>query len=262
MGLRFATGAAASDPRGILIDLTEELDGIGNSTAVQTLSTINRGNGQHLIPAPTAILSVTTGAIAVAFDATLGRSIRNYVSAAAAVGLASVTYRPRLSPRASVAGAPPDAVLPPGLVQTFSMPVRRTVAGTARFQLGWAQAVTGMLDFVGTPAAAVWESDPAIFGGRWYPRIRFANAGAITDGPDSGIAPTDWHNLGIRFIEATPRRMEWLLDGVPRFSVSGDANLLQLISALPGGYVHAAAVSAPAGSTWQSLGARWTVGEA
>lgn len=261
MGLRFATGAAQEDSRGIILDLTEELDGVGNSTAVQTLATINRGNGEHIIPAPTAILSVTVGAMAAAFDAALGRTVRNFVSGAAAIGLASVTYRPRLSPRTQAAGAPPQAILPPALFMEYNIPCRRTVVGTAPFGVGWPAASITSMGLGGTAAGAWWQSDPAVNAGRWFPRLRLVNAGAITDGPDSGVSPADWHALGMRMVEGATPRIEWLLDGVPRFSVAGDANLPELIAALPGGYICAIGVGAPAGSTWQALGARWKVGE-
>lgn len=257
------SGASALDSRaGVILDLTEELDGIGNSTAVQTLATLNRGNGAQLIPTPTAVLSTVINAPVSAFDATIGRTVRQFPSGASANGLLSASYRPQLSVLYSAVGAPSIASLPPLLEQRFSIPVRRTVAGTAKFQMGFVQS-NGMLGFVGTLAGLVWESDPAVFGGNFYPRYRLVNAGAIVDGTDSGIAPsaTSWNNLEMRMIPGRTPRIEWRIDGALKFALSGDANMPQLVTALPGGYLLAAAAGIPAGSTWQTLGARWVVRE-
>lgn len=257
-------GAATKDARaGVILDLTEELDGIGNSTAVQTVATINRGNGQHLIPTATAILSTVINAPVAAFDATIGRTVRQLPSGVSANGLLSSTYRPRISPLYQASGAPGLEVLPPPLTQTFSIPARRTVAGTAKFQAGFVVS-SGMLGLVGTSAGAVWESDPAVFGGNFYPRYRLTNGGAIVDGADSGIAPGAlvWTLLGLRMVEGRTPRLEWLINGDPVFSLEGDAEMLALQTALPGGYLMGVAAGTPAGSTWQVLGARWKVQEA
>jgi len=135
---------------------------------------------------------------------------------------------------------------------TFLVPVRITVAGTARVQIGLSNG-PGMLDFVGTPPAAVWSSDPAVNAGRWLPRFRRLNAGAIVNGPDSGITATAWHLLGLRYSERTTPSIEWLLDSVPRHLVAGDADMPPLQG--PGifypGFVPSYGVFTPAGTTVQ-----------
>jgi hypothetical protein len=260
MGLSLSGSNGRSNREGVILDFTEELDGIGNSTAVQTLATINRGNGHQVTPTPTAILSVVSGGPTAGFDAALGRTVRNIASAAGAVGFLSSSYRPRVSPRGSVAGAPPAAILPPELMQTYAIPCRNTVAGTAQMQIGFMVSAGG-LDIVGTSAGAIWASDAGTFGGNWYPRYRLTNGGAVVAGPNSGIVATAWHTPGLRIVPGAVPRLEWLMDGVPKFSLSGDANMLALQTALPGGYVLGALCGTPAGSTFQLLGARWRVEE-
>jgi len=135
---------------------------------------------------------------------------------------------------------------------TFLVPVRITVAGTARVQVGLGGG-TQMLDFIGTPPAAMWVSDPAVNAGRWLPRYRQTAAGAIVNGADSGIVASAWHLLGIRYVENATPRIEFSLDSLVRHTVSGDANMPPTFPAgtFYPGFVPSYGVFTPAGTTVQ-----------
>jgi len=133
----------------------------------------------------------------------------------------------------------------------LTVPVRRTVAGTAIFNFGLGIS-TNMLSLGGASPAAVWSSDPAVNAGRFLPRSRRVNAGAVTDGPDSQVTPTGWHLLGMRYTEGVTPLLEWLLDGVPMHLISGDAAMLVFPGGVnPPGFEPGYGLSTPAGSTWQ-----------
>jgi hypothetical protein len=153
------------------------------------------------------------------------------------------------------AGAIPIAALGRPLRQyTLTVPVRRTVAGTAVMEFGIGTNVTNILTLQGlTPPAVVWSSNPAVNAGRFLPRSRRVNAGAITDGPDSQIAPdTNWHLLGFRYTEGLVPVVEWLIDGLAMHLISGDAAMLDFPGGVNApGFVPAYGVGTPAGSTWQ-----------
>jgi hypothetical protein len=135
---------------------------------------------------------------------------------------------------------------------TLSVPVRRTVGpGTTRLEFGLVTS-TNMLTFAGTPPGLAWSSDPAVNAGRWLPRLRIVNAGAITDGNDSAVVVTAWHTLEVRYTEGPAATLEWIIDDSILRTVSGDANM----PVFPGGVNHPGFVpgyglSTPAGATWQ-----------
>lgn len=144
---------------------------------------------------------------------------------------------------------------------TLFVPVRVTVVGTAVHNIGLAMNANGLTGGATQPAA-LWSSDPAVNAGRWLARYRQVNAGAITDGADSGVTTAGWHVLGIRYVEGLTPRIEWLLDGVVQRTVSGDGNM----PTFPGGINYPGmcpqiGLSTPAGTTVQWGAASFEVRE-
>lgn len=144
---------------------------------------------------------------------------------------------------------------------TLTVPVRRTVAGTARLEFGLVTSAN-MVTFAGTPPGVIWSSDPAVNGGRFLPRYRQVGGAGVSDGNDSGFTPDAWHTLGIRYTEGAAPTLEWMIDENILRTVSGDANM----PTFPGGinwpgFVPGYGISTPAGSTWQFAGGRFHVEE-
>jgi len=136
---------------------------------------------------------------------------------------------------------------------TVTVPCRRTVAGTAVLEFGIGVA-TGMITLGGSvQPGVVWSSDPAVNAGRWLPRTRRVNAGAIVNGPDSQVDPTNlWVLLGMRYTEGVTPLIEWLLNGVPMHTISGDAAMPDFPGGINSpGFCPGYSLGTPAGSTWQ-----------
>jgi hypothetical protein len=106
----------------------------------------------------------------------------------------------------------------------FSVAARRTVAGTARWNMAMTETDGGLVNL--TRPGIGWVSDAAVNGGNWTPASRRLNGGALVLGADTGISPAAFHLLGLRYTEGLTPRIEWLLDGVPRQLIEGDANML------------------------------------
>lgn len=143
----------------------------------------------------------------------------------------------------------------------ITLPLRNTVAGTAVLEFGFVTG-SGMITLSGTPPGAVWSSNPAVSGGQWLPRYRQVAGGVITDGAGTGVSPTAWHTLGLRYTEGAVPAIDWLLDDVLLRTVSGDAAM----PTFPGGvlfpgWAPAYAIGLPAGSTWQFGAGRYEVRE-
>lgn len=136
---------------------------------------------------------------------------------------------------------------------TLTVPCRRTVVGTAVLEFGIGVA-NGMISLGGSvQPGVVWSSDPAVNAGRLLPRTRRVNAGAIVNGPDSQVDPTNtWVLLGMRYTEGVTPLVEWLLNGTPMHSISGDAAMCDFPGGInPPGFVPGYCVGTPAGTTWQ-----------
>lgn len=131
---------------------------------------------------------------------------------------------------------------------TFEVPVRVTVAGVANVQVGLTIS-NGLL--FGITQGVVWDSDAAVNGGRWLPRSRQTAGGAVTNGPDSGVASSAWHLVGFRYTERVNPLIEWLMDGVPLHTLTGDANMPALSAAAAENFNPAYGVNLPAGTTVQ-----------
>lgn len=79
---------------------------------------------------------------------------------------------------------------------------------------------------VGTRPGVGWVCDPAINAGRFTPMSRVINGAAMTVGPDSGVSPLGaWRRLALRYVEGAQQRLEFLIDGVIRHTLVGDANV-------------------------------------
>jgi len=171
------------------------------------------------------VLAVVFGDAAFSsFASVAGRWVGQLVSAAARVTRQSGQLRVPISQQFSAApNAIPAALYGrPLRSYTLRVPVRVLVVGTAFHEIGLVTS-NGMLTMLGTDPGAVWSSDPAVNAGRWLPRSRQVVAGAITNGPDSGLTATAWRQLGVRYTEGVPPRIEWLIDDVPLHVLSGDA---------------------------------------
>lgn len=115
------------------------------------------------------------------------------------------------------------------LVET---PVRITVQDQ-QFQLLIGGSNSGV-GFGGTTVYGIaWSSSPALNGGAWTLKYRLqSGAGSIIVQPSSGVPPTSWHRLGFRYTQGAIPKIEALIDGVPRFTLQGDAQMLNTASVL------------------------------
>lgn len=272
MGIRtIGAGAPPSSIERVLIDLTEALDGFsaegagsaspyadGRGRAPQGGATVS-GNASR-------ILGTNSGAPTLVYDGAIGRALVQVPSvfpfAGRVGGLQGGTVTVPVCQRFGVAGALPISLFRPLRRYTFSVPVRRTIAGANQFQLGFAVASNMLSLNAGTNPAAVWESTAALNGGAYTPRIRQVVAGAITDGPSSGRVPAAarFDLLGLRYTEGPIPTIEWLIDNIPLFVVSGDALMPTRPTAAQPFYC-GYGVGNAAGDTWQQAGARFIVEE-
>ncbi len=245
------------------IDIAESLN--GTFAASSWAAIINEQRGYATVPAAmltTKFFSATGTAPVTAFNATSKFLLNSWVSSAARAALISSSQFSIPTGR-KLTGVPTTG---PTLTDTrplrrytVSLPLHASVRGTAIVEFGMA-ATNGVLTNLGTTQAAVWSSDTARNAGRWEPRLRTVSGGAIVNGPDSGILlDTTFHTLGLRFTEGATPLLEWLIDGVPKHSVQGDANMPE--SDLTHNMFAAAGLSAVAGTTVEMDGCRFIVEE-
>lgn len=258
-------GVKASNA-GRLVDLVESLDGFNNP------STSNLPDAEsRAISANTSttggvfkIFTVVSGVPTVAFDATVGRILISFPSGAARVvrmGGGNGSVKIPAWQRFADPLALPIPFLRPLRRYTLLCPQRTTVIGTAVQETGIA-TTNGGLTMLGAEPAYVWASDPAVSGGAWRARYRRITAGAIVEVATVAEIPTVnlWQELGIRYTEGPVPTIEWLLNGVPRAIISGDA----VMCALTGVATPLApfqGVNTPAGTTIQSAACRVIVEE-
>jgi len=78
----------------------------------------------------------------------------------------------------------------------------------------------------GTRPGPAWVCRQAVSGGRWIAQYRPLNGGAIQTLGDSGVSPlNNWAVPAIKYTEGANPRIEWLMNGVPLFSVGGFVNM-------------------------------------
>lgn len=108
---------------------------------------------------------------------------------------------------------------------TFEIPIRITTPGV-EVQIGIAPNGVAGVGFGGSNTVGiVWSSDPAVNGGALRVRRRMVRAGAITNEADTGVLLNAWQRLGVRYTEGATPKIEMLINGVPRFTLSGDAQM-------------------------------------
>lgn len=264
--MRVNGAGVKSSNAGTLLDITESWQGYGDG--VSTLPGMDsRGISPQFLTAAGAgigrIFGAVSGVLAMVWYAAPGRFLLDYVSAAARVTRLGASTGPKvpLEVRWSDAQSLPIPFQRPLRSYTLLVPVRSAVAGTSAIEIGWC-VNNGGLTFLGTPEGVVWSSDPAVNAGAWLPRIRRVAAGAIVNGPNSGVIPTaaTWNEVGLRYTEGPTPTIEWLLDGTPRHVVSGDA-AMPVLAAITSPFVPFAGINAPAGRTLTQGPARFIVQE-
>jgi len=244
---------------GTLIDAVEALDGFDANAQGSANSQVeyrSYAGGGWTVHA--GMMTVVTGAPTLTAEAATGRMLVVYTSGAARIVMVggNATFKMPLPQRFQDANSIPEAMLRPYRRYTWTVPARITVDGTAVVEAGMVTS-NGMLTLLAADPGAIWSSTA---GGNWLPRYRRVAAGAIVDGPSSGIDPTPWHLLGIRYTEGLTPRIEWLIDGATLHTVSGDANMPVYPSATVGFYP-GIGVGTPAGTTLQRSMARFVVEE-
>ena len=258
------SGAGVKNPNaGILVDMWEAWSGFnaGTSTTPQSDqrgSNFPAGASGTIV---TSIFSAVSGVLALNWYANPGLWLLDYVSAAARVVRHGTNIQMPMGTRFSDAESLPIAYMRPLRRYTLSIPVRSAVAGTAAIEVGMA-TTNGGLTFLGTTQAFVWSSDPARSAGAWEPRYRRTNAGAIVNGTVSPIIPTAtrWDLLGLRYTEGATPKIEWLINNVPRYEISGDA-LMPVLSSIVSPLGPFCGINSPAGRTLSCAPARFTVEE-
>lgn len=111
------------------------------------------------------------------------------------------------------AGAPDIRSSRPLFRYSTFVPIRAPVRGVVDVEFGLVLG-NGLLTLLGNDAGAILSSRVGVNGGAWTPRVRLANAGAITDGPSSAVVlDATWHTLGFRYTEGLVPVLQWLIDG-------------------------------------------------
>jgi hypothetical protein len=265
----FTFPAAGNPSVGLLLDIVEGWNGWSSLTAAAINQSMeNRGYTQNLTNQARAgmqiFTAVQTGPTMV-IDNAVGLVLANFVSGATnntRTGGGSpdgivIPVHQRFA--AGVNVIPAGAYSRPLREYTLELPARQLIAGTAIFEhgIGFGNA---NIPSIGAEPFAIFSSDPATNAGRWRIRYRLVNGGAVLGNVDTGLVPTAWHKFGLRYTEGNPPKLEWLIDEVPIFSLSGDANMItvtnkgQLMAPWQG-------LTAPAGSTMQVAASRFRVRE-
>lgn len=258
------SGAGVKNPNaGILVDMWESWDGY-NSGSATTPQADQRGTNFGASSGGTIIgqiFSAVSGVLAMVWYNAPGRWLIDYVSAAGRVVRIGGTLQMPAGTRFADAESLPIPYMRPLRRYTLSVPVRSAVAGTSAVEVGIA-TTNGGLTMLGTTQAFVWSSDPARSAGAWEPRYRRTNAGAIVNGTVTTTIPiaTRFDLLGIRYTEGAIPKIEWLLNGVPVYEISGDA-LMPVISAIGSPLVPFCGINGPIGRTLSAAPARYVVEE-
>lgn len=231
----------------LLLESTTDLNGTQAPAAANSVALINAGRGAVSNGSTTAWNVV--GAAPVVLDATRGRRLIELVSGASR----NVIHMPSgfgasLGMRFAGTGDPNYELVRPPRRFTWAIPVQATVRGAAPTVDCGLCPSNGLLTTLGTDPGAFWASDPAINGGRWTARYRLTGGGGIATAVDSGVQlDATFHVLGFRYTEGALPKLEWLLDGVTLFTLSGQAALP--VAQLTNAYRLGLGVAIGAGST-------------
>lgn len=268
-------GSAASDAATVsLLDISEAIEGMlaecagggaGSAIGIQCdAATVNPAQFSATTPIRRIFTTAITTPPALVYDALIGRTIIRHVSAAGIIGRTcafNVDGGVRIPAQQLFAAATsiPGAFLRPPRSYTLRHPVRVTaLAGGACF-VGVSDGGAGVGGNLPFSSCAGWTADPALNAGRWTAQHRRVTGGAITTDLDSGIAAgATWHELGLRYTEGPVPTLEWLMDDVPVFTLTGDAAMLTLTSFINGFYPDNRTL-AGAGTTMETGPARFTV---
>lgn len=249
MTLRVVAGSAGDASTATpLLDISEGIEGmmaeVAGAGAGSAISIQADGRGLLQFSATTPIRRLFTTPIttapALAYDALMGRTLVRFTSAAGVIGrtcIYNVDGGIRIPAQVlyGAATAIPLPFLRPRRRYSLLMPARVTALAGGNAFLGISDGGAGVGGNMPFSSCAGWVADSTINAGRWTARHRQASGGAITTDLDSGVATlSSWHELGIRYTEGAVPTLEWLMDTVPVFTLSGDANMLTLTSFING----------------------------
>jgi len=258
------SGQGASSSR-VIFDGWESFSGFHNPTNNEATMVLDQRDSTAQFNGGTsqgffATVSGAPGAT-VQFESTIGRIVQTWPSQAAISGYnaqGQTQFNVPFWQRFSLALSIPLSMLPPLWRYRCDFTNRITIAGATEAALAIGgdnnPGLAGTLPFIG------WSYRAAVNGGRWTPRSRLVTAGAITDGPDSGISTTGWHKLSLMFTPGLVPRCDWLIDNVVKHSLVGDA---AIPSAIAGAFkiFPSKSLGAGAGTTMQSIESRFTIDE-
>ncbi len=227
MGLVIGGSAALANK--VVIDAWESWNGMHPTTNLPGGNAADFASSAvpSVSPSNIILISATSGAVGgVAWNATAGRFIQTWASAAAQTSMASAPGSAFVAPmgrKFAIAGAVPAALLPPMRRFRVDFLARMSVVGTSELVCGFADTIGGPVN--GNNPFAMWSSRPGTNGGRWMPRYRPVAAGAITDGADSGFSNSVFRKLSVIYEEGLNPRIRWLINDVEIMQVAGDANM-------------------------------------
>lgn len=233
--MKVSGAGVKSSIENVLLDICQGFEGYTADCGLNTNPiTESRGrlvgaaiNGQPL----TLLRSQVQNAPAMVWSAGIARAFHRYTSQAASYqgltssqGNGSAGVKFPSHQLFTGAGVLPIPLMRPLRRYTFLLPARIS-------------ALAGGAACIGTTDGGLGEGNnaPTLFqgwrawlgenGGRWTAIFRRTALGALTIVGDSGILgnAVDWVQLGMRYTEGPNPTLEWLVDGVPRFAVSGTA---------------------------------------
>lgn len=263
--MTIVVGGVASQVGTKLLDVWEGWDGYHNysNNPIANGASFSSSVYPSITPTNLTLINASTGGTgAVAFDLTIGRAVQTWPSGAAYTGKGSgsgSSFGVPIRTRFALAGSPPLSWVPKPRRFRIDYVARITIVGTADFTLGW--GIDSSTIGSGNNGCVIWQSRPAINAGRWMPRHRDVTAGALIDGPDSGISPAAFHRLSLVYEEGTTPRVRWLLDDREVFQLAGDAAMPQPPAGMFGPFLIGCGLTAPAGTTVQMLATHFSVDE-
>jgi len=219
-----------------LVDAVESWNGLHSvlsNLASAQLTDFRSGRLLPVTPTNVIMFSALTGAVgSIGYDATVGRIVQTWASAAAATAMSmpvSVFGFP-LYKQFALAGSIPSSLLPPFRRYRLDYLVRRTVVGVSEIACGAGYDANGVITGPSTGPGAVWSTRPAVNGGAWTPRYRLVSAGPVLDGPSSGLTDAAWHQASLVYEEGLIPRLRWLLDERQVFALEGGAAMLSPVA--------------------------------